>query len=201
MKMFLSQITLDKANALKLRIFDSYRYHQLLWQAFPDTPEAKRDFIFRVDDFDSAYRIFMLSARRPSLPAWGQWQTKEINEKFLSHRNYRFELRANPTTRIKKPEGKKNGALRPITEDDELKKWFLRQSENNGFKIHGDCFSFMPPVTQPFSKDNARAVINQVDFSGVIEVTDRAKFTDAFATGIGRARSLGFGMLVISPVN
>jgi CRISPR-associated protein Cas6/Cse3/CasE subtype I-E len=42
--------------------------------------------------------------------------------------------------------------------------------------------------------------LNRVDYEGVLEVTDREKFRHAFYNGIGSAKSMGFGMLIIQAI-
>ena len=50
-----------------------------------------------------------------------------------------------------------------------------------------------------FEKQGLRGLHSAVEFQGVLNVTDPAKFHETFARGIGPAKAFGFGLLVIAP--
>jgi CRISPR-associated protein Cas6/Cse3/CasE subtype I-E len=197
---YLTQINVGKPDALTLKIFDNYRWHQVLYQAFPEK-SCKRNFLFRVEDRGAEYQIFMLSPKLPVNQPWGIWQTKVIADTFLSHKSYLFQLRANPVRR-KRILGEKRGSgyLQAITDETELREWLNRQGGKNGFRIDLTKLQVMPPVPISFCKNNTVGTVNQADFSGVLDVADSQLFAQVFSSGIGRAKSLGFGMLMLRAV-
>ena len=69
----------------------------------PDAPDAKRDFLTRIDQLEGAFRLWILARRKPVRPQWcppDGFALKEIAASFLSHRYYAFDLRANPVKTI-----------------------------------------------------------------------------------------------------
>lgn len=194
---YLTRITVDKRDALAQGIGDAYDWHQALWKAFPGHDGEERSFLFRVDESETTLQVFLLSELPVSKPALGKWETKEISETFLSHSSYRFRLRANPTKRSKKGDNK--GKRVGLYKEEEIKDWLARKAEQSGFKTAN--FAVSTPVSDFFNKKGLKEnKLNRVDFEGILEVIDREKFKTAFNDGIGSAKSLGFGMLILQPI-
>lgn len=151
MNLFLSRIEVDYRTARELKLWDDYRWHQALWQAFPNQPDSKRDFLSRVDhlpgarlegDFRACFRAWLLSPTAPEVRPWGRWEVKNVPDSFLDHRRYLFSLRANPTKKLPKErnalggyKGQGQSHRAPIVEVEKLRAWLLRQAEKNGFAL------------------------------------------------------------------
>lgn len=193
---YLTRIEIGKKEAFAKSLVDPYSWHQALWKAFPGQDDEKRSFLFRTDEKETDLQIYLLSELRISQQNWGNWQTKKISQNFLEYIRYRFQLRANPTKRlgIGNDKGKRVG----IYKEDKLREWFLRKSEQSGFKSHK--FAVSKPMTDYFNKKGRKNKLNRVDFQGILEVTDKDKFKTAFYSGIGSAKSLGYGMLILQPI-
>lgn len=124
-------------------ISDSYAWHKKLWECFPDAPDEKRDFLTRIDPLEGAFRLWILSKRKPELPHWclsEGFACKEIAPSFLSHRYYAFDLKTNPVKTIVqrgpngetllRPDGKrKHGKRVPLVKPEELRAWLIRKGE------------------------------------------------------------------------
>jgi CRISPR system Cascade subunit CasE len=193
----LTQVTISHEDAIKrLRIRDSYDWHQLTWTVFAGRDSRARDFLFRVDRGEDAFRLLLLSQSEPVLPDWcpaDRFQSKVIPETFYGHACYRFNLRANPTKCI----------LRrriPIATDAELIAWTERKSLAGGFMVDPDSLQIVRGGREYFRKKGAAGHHAVVDFQGVLTVIDSEAFRRTVATGIGSAKSFGYGMLVIAPV-
>lgn len=199
---YLSRVTLDKGEAAKLLLRDSYSWHQRLWQAFPQSDGEPRHFLFRVDDQHETFRVLLLSAERPVAPAWGTWETKRIADRFLSRERYLFQVRVNPTIkrviRDAAGERKKNGRRTGIYDPEELRAWLRRKGPQVGIEIL-DC-SASAATHSYFIKEGKRGKHIAVDFQGLLKVNDRAAFEKTFYTGIGPAKAFGFGLLMLQPV-
>jgi CRISPR system Cascade subunit CasE len=199
---YVSQIRVDKAEAARLRLRDSYAWHGKLWQAFPGRDGAPRTFLFRVDDRHDYFRVLLLSPGAPLHQAWGTWEIKAIGESFLAHERYRFQLRANPTVKrvVRGDEGnvKKNGRRTGIYDADGLRAWMERKAKQSGFELL-QCGAG-PAIPSFFVKDGRRGKQIAVDFEGALRVTDSAVFKGAFQAGIGPAKAFGFGLLMLQPI-
>lgn len=201
---FLTRIILNKEDALKQKLFDPYRWHQFLWKSFPEH-QGPRDFLFRVDDHGGEYQIYLLSRQTPEKQASGEWETKTISPSFLFHNSYRFQLRANPVKRKHIPQaernGRKNGPIIPVSGEAELREWMVRQGKQNGFEIESETLLISPPLALRFRKNGTQGTVSQVDFNGRLTVSDAEKFKAVFNNGIGKAKSFGFGLMLLSAAN
>ena len=120
---------------------DIYAWHKKLWECYPDMPDAKRDFLTRIDHFEGMYRLWVLAKRKPVCPPWcppDGFALKEIAPSFLTYRYYAFDLRANPVKTLArhgpngellfKPNGKrKDGKRVPLVKQEELRAWLIRK--------------------------------------------------------------------------
>lgn len=200
---------------------DFYAWHKMLWECYPDNPDAKRDFLTRVDQLEGVLRFWVLADRKPVCPRWCPpegFAVKELAPSFLSHKYYAFDVRANPVKKkvqrgangetLFRPDGKrKSGKRVPLVKLDELRAWLDRKAASGGFRIvegkpleigsMNECF---------FRKKDKRTGREQsayhggVQFRGVLEVTDPEKFRDAYYHGIGSAKAFGFGLMLLAPV-
>ncbi len=199
---YLTQIRLDKGEAARLHLHDTYAWHQRLWGAFPAKDGETRDFLFRLDDARDSFRVLLLSPEEPSPAGWGAWEIKAVAEGFLEHERYLFQIRANPTikrvVRDEAGERKKNGRRDAIYDSEALRAWMERKAGQAGFAML-ECNP--GPATQSFFvKDGHRGKHVAVDFQGVLRVVERDAFRRAFATGIGPAKAFGFGLVMLQPV-
>lgn len=210
-------------------IWDNYLWHKRLWEdCFPNAPSAKRDFLTRVDQLEGAFRIWILAQRKPLRPQWcppESFALKEIAVSFLSHRYYAFDLRANPVKTIVRrgprgetllrPNGKrKNGKRIPLVKHDEVRAWLERKGKvrcrdqetgldvAGGFRIVDEKpLEVSPMVKNHFRKKAQSSYHGGVQFRGTLEVTDAERFIETYRSGIGSAKSFGFGLLLLAPVN
>jgi len=131
-----------------------------------------------------------------------------------------FTLKANPTRKIGttlKTERlsdtpKSNGRRVYLAREDEQLEWLTRKGEQHGFRILAAGFSSQVLDATVDSqgivrgrkqigdeKSFAELTFRGCTFRGRLQVTDKCKFIDALATGIGSGKSFGFGMLSIAP--
>lgn len=219
---WLARLEVDAEIARAENIVDSYAWHKKLWECYPDAPNAKRDFLTRIDQLEGALRLWILSQRKPVRPQWCPpegFSVKEIAPSFLTHKYYAFDLRANAVKSLVqrgsngetlyKPSGKrKSGKRVPLVKPDELREWITRKAVDGGFRIVEDKSLDISPVEENyFKKRDKKTGIEQaayhggVQFRGTIEVIDPKKFIETYQAGIGSAKSFGFGLLLLVPIN
>lgn len=210
----LTAITLDERDAAHLRLVDNYDWHQAAWRCFPGRDGVQRDFLTRLDRVSGGFRLMLVSPIAPQRPQWaesGEWQSREIPPEYFGKRRYRFQLRANPTKKLRTDNAdgtrKKNGQRVPLITPEDLAAWLKRKGEAGGFHAHG----LEPEAEEPCAispayrfhfhreKDGQRGHHAGVDFSGTLDVTDAARFHETFRLGVGSAKAFGFGLLVIAP--
>lgn len=193
---YLAQAVVPKREALARRLHDAYAWHQAIWEAFPGRDGQRRDFLFRLDDRGKGFRLYVLSAAAPTPPDWGEWQVKPIAEPFLEHEAYRFQVRANPTMR--RCSDRRRLALYA---EDRLRAWMGRKAEAAGFALEEGSLVVGAPIDETFRRDGKAGKHVAVDFQGLLRVTDRDRFKQAFRNGIGSAKAFGFGLLMLQPIH
>jgi CRISPR system Cascade subunit CasE len=176
-------------------LWDSYAWHQAIWDIFPGREHKKRDFLFRLDSMRNNTRLLLLSPVPPILPEWGEGSTKKISSAFLGHNAYQFQLKANPVKRLRET-GKRVG----IYCEEELVNWIHRKGETGGFEIFQEYLNVSPPMAEYFNRNGRKGKHISVDFSGVLQVRNPQHFENAFYNGIGPAKAFGFGMLMLQPI-
>jgi len=182
----------------------------------------------RIDEFEHSFHVWILAAVKPQKPCWcetASFSLKEISPTFLSHRHYVFDVRVNPIKSLVqrgkdgepllKPNGKRKPGKRvPIVNQDELRSWISRKGVTRcrakdgsdvpgGFRIVEDFPLEICPMTQNHfrkEKENQAAYHGGVQFRGTLEVTDSAAFAETYHSGIGSAKSFGFGLLLLAPI-
>ncbi len=214
---WLLRIEMDAEDVGRLRILDSYDWHQRLWDCFPGLPEEQRSFLTRIDFLEGAVRAWVLSSHKPVRPEWfpddaNAFALREIASSFLSHLHYAFDLRVNPTKALVqrnldgspklKANGKRTSGKRvPLVDPVGLRAWIDRKGMECGFRIsEAKPLEIGPVVGYHFHKKDHTGVHGGVQFRGILEVTDSDLFAQAHANGIGTAKAFGFGLLLLSPV-
>jgi len=207
---YLTQALLDYAVAARLRLRDIYDWHQAAWKAFPGRDGQRRDFLTRLDRLDEQglFRLLIVSHDEPVRPDWcptgpDSWKTKPIPDTYFSRRIYRFQLRANPTKKIRvdNPDGtrKPNGRRVPLCTREELADWLCRKGKSGGFMVAQSSLRILRLGREAFEKKGTCGIHSAVEFEGGLEVTNAKLFHETFTRGIGSAKAFGFGLLVIAP--
>ena len=219
---WLARLEVDLKIAHNEGLWDNYAWHKRLWEGcFPNDPDAKRDFLTRIDQLEGMFRIWILAKRKPVRPHWcdpDDFALNEIAASFLSHRHYAFDLRANPVKTIvqRGPNGetllhsngkRKHGKRVPLVKPEELRAWFDRKADTGGFRIVRDKpLDIGRAVESHFRKKGNKnrkeqtAYHGGVQFRGILGVTGPEKFAETYYSGIGSAKSFGFGLLLLAPI-
>jgi len=189
---------------------------------FPDLPpdsqtslfEAKGRTLWRIDTLRGKTYLLILSRERPDLSraveqfgTGAAWETKNYDILLNSVRKgerFRFRLTANPTVSrsspksadVKKPRGTVHAHI--TTEYQRL--WLLQTSERRGFHLNGDSFDVTESRWRDFRKGTEgkqRVTLLSATYEGTLEVTDAEKFRETLASGIGRGKAYGMGLLTV----
>lgn len=225
---WLARLEVEAATARAERISDSYAWHQRLWECYPDTPDAQRDFLTRIDQLEGAFRLWILARRKPMRPLWcppDGFALKEIAASFFSHRYYAFDLQVNPVKTIVqrgpngetllRPNGKrKSGKRVPLVKPDELRAWLIHKGkvrcrdQDTGLDVPGGFriveekpLEISPMMENHFRKKGESGYHGGVQFRGILEVIDPERFIETYHSGLGSAKSFGFGLLLLAPIN
>lgn len=210
---FVSRISCESAVIAKHGVVSIYDWHKELWKLFPDMPDVRREYLFRIDRDESEVKCTVLSKHQPIRPDWcpeSNWLSRTIDPEYLSKREYLFKMYVNPTRSTRKNSDgtareKKNARHEAILKMPELREWIARKAEQNGFRLleHPEL-EISPPIMHRLEKEKkgneCRGTIFGVDFKGALEVADKELFQKAVEEGVGKARRFGFGLLILKPI-
>ena len=186
--------------------------HHLVWALFADGPERRRDFLWREE---APGRFLTLSARPPAALDLFDVASKPFEPALAPGDRLGFTLRANAVVARSAGRGRRGkrhdvvmDALHAIPAGERAERrldevveagrsWLARQGQAHGFApepgIGVDGYDRVP-----IHRDGAvPAIVGVLEFTGALTVQDPARFTEALATGFGRARAFGYGLMLI----
>jgi CRISPR system Cascade subunit CasE len=129
-----------------------------------------------------------------------------------------FRLRANPTRRLGKTAASNIGKRVGIYEEEKQLDWLQRKAEQSGFRllrtqiVQGDKLQWEElrqierrkteenNTNQPDEKRPPKTGVLEVQFDGILQVTDPTAFLTAIQAGIGSGKAFGFGLLSVAPM-
>ena len=195
-------------------------HHRLIWSVFADSPERRRDFLWR---HDGQGRFYTLSGRPPrSSELFKPPETKIFDPVLRVGDRLQFALRANATkdraevSRMEKgarrgksrrvdvvmdllraaPEGAKRVAIRGRTAQAAAEDWMARQGTAKGFETRVIVVEGYSTIELGIRRRQG-ATFGVLDLTGEITVTDPDAFLSALSAGVGRAKAWGCGLMLI----
>ncbi|MBZ7671752.1 type I-E CRISPR-associated protein Cas6/Cse3/CasE [Klebsiella grimontii] len=212
--MYLAKITLHTSQLLPsqlLQLVDrgEYAMHQWLWELFPDGPE--RQFLYRREELQGAFRFFVLSLEPPAESEIFDIQYRPFAPTLIAGQTLRFSLRANPTIckagkrhdllmeAKRQVRGQVNGPDIWQHQQQAAQGWLARQGEQNGFslrEVNVDAYRQQQVVRV---KSRQMIQFSSVDYSGVLVVNEPTLFLQRLIQGYGKSRAFGCGLMLIKP--
>lgn len=216
---WLTRMEIDADLRRTHKILNSYDWHKRLWECFPGSPDASRDFLTRIDSQERQTVLWLASVREPICPAWCPpdcFAQKKIAPSFFLHKRYAFDLVANPTKKlnVKGSDGTylRQGKRVSLSSEPDLRAWIERKGKERcrglngelvggGFRINeAHPLEISPVVEQHFRKPGHVGLHGGVRFRGVLEVTNMPDFVATYRSGLGSAKSFGFGLFLLAPL-
>lgn len=201
--MYLSKIVIPWTKAR-----NPYHWHDCLWQLFPQDPQAKRDFLFRVEQapVGQAAHILMQSGREPMPIAQDARLTakRDYPLRLREGQRLRFLLVANPVKTCKdqgehprlNQQGKPKNCRLPLLKEEEQRAWLERKIQGAA-ALEALTLRQNPPLYFR-KKGDAPGKIVPVTFEGIIAVEDPAALQNLTIQGIGPAKGFGCGLLSVA---
>lgn len=200
------------------RLTCGYSVHKLVWSWFTDSPDRRRDFLYRQEGSGRDLCFFTLSERPPVDPD-GLWliESKPFRPKLAEGQRLAFTTRVNPT--LQHASGPAKGqrcdvvmdakfrarssadpvAETPILVQSTVTRWLTARADRCGFAIEPDEVTVDGYHQLRFSKMGGQPDIRitVADISGVLVVRDPALFQETLCHGLGRAKGFGCGLVLI----
>lgn len=192
--------------------------HHVMWSLFSDGADRRRDFLWREE---APGRFLTLSARLPNAADLFEVDSKPFAPALAVGDRLGFALRANAV--VARPPGPGQRGQRHDVVMDAIRgvptgaraearmgavvtagrAWLARQGKAHGFTPEADVAVdgydrvTLPRPRGPDGKDAPPAVFGIMDLAGALSVDDPARFTAALASGFGRGRAFGYGLMLI----
>lgn len=196
-------------------IADPYQFHRLLWQSFSDTPQRRRDFIYRQE----GRTAYVLSHRPPlsAIPGW-RLEHKVFAPKLAKGQRLGFVLRANPVVSRRDENGRQHRHDLVMETKTKLKnqgtppehwpngaelarqaglQWLSARGGANGFSLDEASMRADGYRQMSFPKKGRKVSISVLDLSGWLTVEDPDAFLEMVVKGIGPAKGFGCGLMLI----
>ncbi len=197
-------------------------HHRLMWSIFSDGPSRERDFLWR---YGGRGRFFVLSAREPRAnDLFHPHETKVFEPSFSTGDRLQFMLRANATKdraaagrgprdqrknrrvdivmdRLHGVASAKAARAQPRDRVAETAavEWMRRQGATRGFKPHLVTVESYSTINLGRNRRQG-ATLGILDLNGLLEVTRPGAFLSALASGFGRAKAWGCGLMLVRRV-
>ncbi|MDE3021363.1 MAG: type I-E CRISPR-associated protein Cas6/Cse3/CasE [Pseudomonadota bacterium] len=166
----------------------AYASHQAVWNALKREDGVKRNFLFRVVPSRQS-GLSLIKIRSLEMPE----NIKPITcHKPESGSHYQFSLLAHPVKRI-------SGQEYALKTEAEVKSWLEMQLERNGMNLVSCCIEFIPAI--PLGKKKFNISLHAVEIHGRLLIINAHKAESAMIEGIGRCKSMGFGMLELKEID
>ena len=212
--MYLSRITLhtgqlSPAQLLHLVDRGEYVMHQWLWDLFPGGKE--RQFLYRREELQGAFRFFVLSQERPAESDIFTIECRPFAPELRTGQSLCFNLRANPTIckagkrhdllmeAKRQVRGQVEGSDVWLHQQQAALDWLAAQGERSGFTLLDTSVDAYRQ--QQLRRENSRQLIqfSSVDYTGMLTVTAPGLFLQRLSQGYGKSRSFGCGLMLIKP--
>lgn len=188
--------------------------HRLLWTVFGDSPDRRRDFLWRED---APGRFLVLSERQPEDPH-GMFgiETKTFAPVLRAGDRLAFALRANAVVSSHRPDDGRvlrsdvvmrklyaipageRSAHRDRICQEAGSEWLARQGELHGFVPDNDvAVESYTQVRVPRDRRARDVQFSTIDLVGHLTVAEPGKFLPAIAAGFGRSRAFGCGLMLV----
>jgi CRISPR system Cascade subunit CasE len=209
----MSRLILNKRSSFSWGVYDS---HQALWKLFADTPDRKRDFLYR----ETGPGVFLCLSERPPEDREGTWhiESKPFEPKIAEGERLLFSLRANAVKKVRSERGKQirhdvvlhewrkrkdacgPGEAAPSMDDvayETAQLWILERRERLGLELEEQSFMVDKYERKRLPNKAPKAAISTLDMRGFARVTDAEALHQVLLSGIGPAKGFGCGLLLV----
>lgn len=220
--MYLSKIQLRPEHAARPQFWDAvrdgYDVHQVVWGWFADSPDRRRDFLYRHEGSGASTRFFTLS-ERPPVDATGLWgiETKEFEPRLSAGDRLGFMVRVNPTRR--KATGPGKGGRHDVVMDAKFRArergevappeselvqaeglaWLAARAPEHGFDlVAGEArVESYTQVRFKRPRGGRDLAVSIMDMQGILSVREPEAFRRTLFDGLGPAKGFGCGLLLV----
>lgn len=194
--MYLSKVRLDWSGTR-----NPYDWHRALWRLFPDQPQEKRAFLFRVEQqqFGQGALVLLQSPTAPNPYDEAVRVIAEPKRVDLSALpegvSLRFRLTANVIKTIRDAEHPERPVRVPLLKEEQQVEWLARKL---AAAVDVETVTITPNQPLFFKRKGQAGKLVTTTFDGRLRVIDRGGFRTLIENGVGPAKSFGCGLLSVA---
>ena len=206
MTTWLTKITLVDDRNTRTLLADAAALHRILMRLVPDGlgdhPRAQTGLLYRVDQYRGTPHILTPTRVEPDIKRLdqrfaAQIAVRDITGYLARLRNgdhVRYRITANPTKRhSRSTDGGKAGKLYVVS-GTVAERWWTDRANEAGLDIRSVEYLKLPEI-----RVRAKGIHAAAQFDGAAVVTDADLLRAKVATGLGRAKNYGCGLLSLGP--
>lgn len=199
---------------------DGYRAHQHLWALFGDSPERRRDFLYRQEGGRGDPFFYVVSVRAPRAEE-GPWhvESKLYAPRIAAGSRLAFTLRVNPVRSRPAEKGRRGqrhdvvmdakhrmrGPGQPAEHDALVRgeglAWLEERAERHGFRLDPGALRVHSYRQHRLYKPRGSPIrFSTLDYDGLLTVTDPQRLLETLQQGLGPAKGFGCGLLLVRRV-
>ncbi len=238
MEIYLTKMILNpRSRKVRRDVGNSQEMHRTISRGFPETekdttPRQKYGILYRLET-DNRSGLIALLVQSNAEPDWSKLDAdylldgeenpacKRVGENYAAVADgmkLLFRLRANPTKRVGKSDGRADEKFKPSDErkirrrvelrtDEDKIAWLRRKGEEAGFRLANvqlkeDVANVVAAERGKIcfgkSGNSSPLTFGSVVFEGILQITDADKFRKSLISGIGTGKAYGFGLLSIA---
>ncbi len=201
--MYLSKIKMDlRAESVRQSLRDCGDLHRNVQKLFSDSREGA-GVLYRLYKDRTSCWLYILSEIKPietestlrnGMSVAATKDVSLLEEKFVEGRTLGFNILTLPSKKVS--DGfSKNSKRRFLRLREDREAWLVNKGEANGFKVL--TVEEMEGETLYSRNKEKPMYIHTTKFTGVLCVTDREKFVQAWRHGIGPEKAYGLGMIMV----
>ncbi|HEY0929903.1 MAG TPA: type I-E CRISPR-associated protein Cas6/Cse3/CasE [Gemmatimonas sp.] len=187
--------------------------HHLMWSLFADSPDRKRDFLWR-EHRPGEYYVVADRAPEDRLGLFDVWPARHYDPRLVVGDRLEFELRVNAT--VSRSMGRQQRGVRSDVlmhaihgldkagrsearrerVQDVARVWMSAQGDRAGYELETlDVQSYN--VWHMPRREAKDATFGVLDVRGVLRVRDPEPMRSALFNGLGRAKAFGCGLMLV----
>lgn len=210
--MYLTRLILNpRSRRVQREIAEPYEMHRTILRAFPETLDPDERVLFRLDTHSETGAPLLL-VQSLGFPDWsfldesGGYSylfsednnpaVKAFSPKFHPGQQLLFRLTANPTV-------KKDGRRLGLYKIEDQLAWLQRKALSAGFLVATANLTKRGSLKGTIHRTDEKHSLNllQVQFDGLLRVSEPQALLEAVQNGIGSGKGFGCGLLSLAPAS